>query len=430
MRISLVSIFLLASILSFSSVARADYQTDKDNQNLDVVDRALAKFSRNPAIFDGKAIGPNVTPNAITGHFQACDGGVKAYTTYFKRVSAKGQATPRAKALTAAVQKRQKWCLALAKVGDAYIKKINDANNARAAAAGKEKETCFKLSKETGALMIGAHLHHTLDTWRGARTMANVESMTEFKGRVEKLAAVCSKPEFKTTTTTCKKHGIMLSSETNQRYNYGDLCGPAVDVQKTMTDAAFRVLKHLSRNNQKDPTMSSFKFQQGWIHHEGPVEYKTYFTVTDKVKNRLLTQAKEIFSAAGVPVPGDLSPLWAAHQGYLDALKVVVDATVNDWNIKQGKCKGYACGLASKSIKKAYKGAKIKKTFGTDWKIHKNGLGIILDRSMSITVILQVKGEPSCQARAFTATEVYKGGGKYKKAKGLNWGYPRFQKCQ
>lgn len=430
MRTLALCTLVLAATLCLPSQARADYQTDKDNGNLDSIDRALAKFQKNPAIFDGKSIPANVAANVITSHFQACDGGVKAYTRYFKNVSAKGQATPRARALTQRVQERQKWCAALAKVGDAYIKKINDARNVEAAAASEAKETCFKLSREVGPLMVGAHLHHTLDTWRGARTMGNVEGMTEFKGRVEKLATVCSRPEFKDSTKSCQNHGIMLSSETNQRYSYGDICGPALDVKKTMTDAAFRVLKELSRGHRKDPTMSSFKFQEGWIHEEKVVEYKTYFKVNDTLKQRLLTQAKEIFAAAGVAVPGDLSELWAEHQRYLDALKVVVDATVNDWKLTQGKCQGYACGLANKAVKKGYRGAALKSTLGGSWKIRKNGLGIPLDRSMPITAVFQVKGEPSCQARAFTATETYKGGGKYQKASGVNWGYARFQKCQ
>ena len=43
-------------------------------------------------------------------------------------------------------------------------------------------------------------------------------------------------------------------------------------------------------------------------------------------------------------------------------------------------------------------------------------------------VIFKVKGEPYCQVRSMTAYENYKGGGKYKKAKGTAWGYARFQK--
>lgn len=429
MRIALCALFLL----SLPLVANADYQTEKDNQNLDVIERALKKFKPDSSIFDGTQIVAGATPSAIEGHFKLCNDGVAAYTRYFKQLSAKGKAMDRAKALTLEAQQRQKYCVALATAGDAYIKTVNDAANARASAAKANEDMCFKLYREASTALPKNAFFDTLDTYNARRTMVGGEGMGDFKDWVNSLAGVCKKPEYKGATESCKRIGIISSSATNARYDYSDICSPAADVQKTLSDAAMRSLVHLSKDHQTAPDLRSFRTRDGWLRTEDAFSYKTFFTVTDKVKERLRGQATEVFGAAGVPVPDDLSVLWKEKQAYLDTMKGLVDQTIDEWKVNYSKCKGYGCNLAKNSLVKAYKelgGANVKSIYGSnDWKIHKNALGVPLERTVSVTIVFQVKGDPSCQARSFSVHETYKGGGKYKKAQGVNWGYGRFQSC-
>jgi hypothetical protein len=191
-----------------------------------------------------------------------------------------------------------------------------------------------------------------------------------------------------------------------------------------------RLLNNMIRHGSRDlPTTDSFRKADGWIHETSVVNYKDYFLVNEETKKQAAKMIKEAYGAAGVAPPDDMSVVWAHKQKYLDALKAAVDATASEWKVSQSKCKGYACKLATKSIKKNYKKASIKAVYARDWRIAKNGLGIPTHKYQGIWVVFKAKGESFCQARSLTAHEDYKGGGKYKKAKGTAWGYARFQKC-
>jgi hypothetical protein len=417
-------------LITLPRLAHADYQTEKDNQNMAVVERALDGYRRDPSIFDGKQIRPGVSLNALQGHFKACDNGVATFNKYFPRVSGKNKGSARAKTLIKRVQEREKWCTALGSAAAAYSKKIVDAQNAAAAAKKANEEMCSAAYRESSKA-LGTKFFDALDTSFGRRTMATGDHMKEYRSQLEALAGVCQKPQYKSAPTSCKGIGILQSSATNARYDYSDVCKPTVDVQKTLTEAAMRSLEHLSQDWQKAPTLDKFRRDGGWLGTSDAISYDTYFTVTDQVKERMLGQAKPLFEAAGV-APGDLSVLWAKKQAYLDTMKSLVDQTKNELTIDNYKpCKGYGCNLAKKALKKANRGAKIKKVFGSNnWKIHKNALGVPLERSVSVTIVFQAKGEKGCQARSFSVWETYKGGGRYQRAKGVKTHSGRFQKCQ
>lgn len=219
-----------------------------------------------------------------------------------------------------------------------------------------------------------------------------------------------------------------MSPDTNKRFDHGDLCAPAADPQQTLRDVATRLLElKIRHGSRQPPTPESLRRSQGWIQEEQPIYYKTYFQVTADVKKAMESTIDEAFAAAGVAPPRDLSTIWAHKQAYLDALKTAVDATAGEWKLAQNACRGYACALAKKSIQKGYKGASIKGVYGRDWRISKNNLDIPTHKYMDLWIVFQVRGEPYCQVRSATATEQYAGGGKYQKARGVRWGYARFQ---
>ncbi|HUH03693.1 MAG TPA: hypothetical protein VML75_16980 [Kofleriaceae bacterium] len=415
-----------------SSIAHADYESDKNNQNFGVVERALDAYKKDPAIFDGKRITPGAAVGPVKNHVIACNNVIDQFNAYYTRVSPKGKATDRAKKIVARVTEIEPWCKALVAASNAYIGAIESAQQAESQARSELKAKCDRVRVETfKAFPISVRLYEVLDTWRGAMTPSTAEHVTEFRGHLDTLSAVCSRPEFRGVVESCKGQGSLSSSATNQGFDYGDLCAPAVDSKATLTAVAMRMIAYMTKHmgGTDLPTADWFRHKEGWIGSTGVVSYATFFEVSEKEKKEITAKVHALFAAAGVEPPSDLSSIWAQAQKYNDAYKAVVDETAGEWKITDKKCTGYACNLAKKSVTTHMKGAKIKAVYARDWYISKNSLGVPLERYQSMKVVYQMKGEPFCQVRSATAHEPYKGGGKYQKAKGTGWGFVRFQKC-
>ena len=65
-------------------------------------------------------------------------------------------------------------------------------------------------------------------------------------------------------------------------------------------------------------------------------------------------------------------------------------------------------------------------SFAKAWK---NALGVPLYRDKVGWAVFKVKGDPFCQARSFSLSEPYKGGGRYQKDRSVSFGSVRWQKC-
>lgn len=64
------------------------------------------------------------------------------------------------------------------------------------------------------------------------------------------------------------------------------------------------------------------------------------------------------------------------------------------------------------------------------WKIHKNNLGVIQRRTLPGYVMFKLAEDPYCQVRSFTLTEPYSGSATFQQAKGVRFGYVRFEDCE
>ena len=420
------------AVLAASPLAFAGYEDDQNDLHLGVVERAFAKYQEDKSIFDGKSLAAGAALSAAQDHAIACDNAVDTYAGYFSRVTSKGRGTDRAKKLTARYEKLQPWCAALREAVDAAAAAAKQKAEAEAKAKAERKATCQALQKEAvAAAGNGTWFHEVLDTWAGRMTPTTGEHMTEFRGRLEKISPICGKQEYADSVTRCDGLGSIHSSTTNASYDQGDICAAAGDPQKTLGEVAMHMIEWRQRHSQTDelPTLEWFRWKEGWLPSTGAIEYATFFSVSEEHKQKIRAEVDEVFEAAGVAPPEDLSMLWASRAKYDEALKAVVDSTAGEWKITFGKCKGYTCKLAEKSVKKAQKKAKIKKTYQREWKIVKNALDVPVKRYLDMWVVYQIPGEPYCQVRSTTAYEDYKGGGKYQKTTGVGWGFVRFQKC-
>ncbi len=392
------------------------------------MESALGKFTRRTDLIDGTKIVAGSAGPLVKGQIQSCESTLKSVEGYYARVSSKGRATDRAKKARAEVDALAPWCKTFATAGTAYVATAVAAEKQTKDLAAASDAMCRQVLKQATDA-THPYLDHTLDVWRGARTLIEPAEMTSFRERLMKLAPICARPEHKTVITSCAGTSPAIhASETNMRYTVGDICRMAADPTQALTDAATRLIAFKDRG-QDAPTLELFRRQEGWVQDTKAAAYVTYFTVGDDKKQELMGQVKVVFDAAGVPVPKDLSALWAKRQAYLDALKVVVDATRSEWKIGLKACKGYACDVGKKSITRAHPNAKIKKVYAYDWDISKNDVNIPTERFQSLLVLFQLPGDAGCQVRQLTAYEPYKGGGKYQAATGTTWGFVRFQRC-
>jgi hypothetical protein len=507
-------------------VAHADYEDDKNKKQMGVVERAFAKFQKDPSLFDGKALAAGADLQAASGHANACDEGTTAYDHYAPAISPKGKSSDQWKKLTALYQERKPWCTALRTAVQGGQASADDAQNAKhlatidsaliqkdlkifngtklgagvspeagtkhsdacengiktyertfpsitaagqSSAAGKKvtaryqemKPWCaslrtavsaaytqvradadanYKANQERDRLCrtqayaisdaVGTGYMDLLDTWRGSRTPGSAEDITKFRTQLDKLVEVCKGPSYADFATRCKGTGSIDSSATNQRFDHGELCVPAADPKATMTAVLMRIFQNRQGGGSSEPELAYLKTREGWISTTQPVEYATYFKVSEETKKKATEEITALFKAAGVPAPADLSVLWAQQQKSKDEQKAAVDQTAPEWKLEIPKCAHYGCKLAEKGILKAHKKAKIKRVLATaNWTIVKKPNGVPESQYNSVRVVYQIPGEPHCQVRQTTVSEVYKGGGKYQKATSTVWGFVRWQSC-
>lgn len=412
--------------------AHADYEDEQNNDKLGVMERAFDAFVKKPEIYDGTAFQPGVTANTAILHTNLCFRGPQSFEAGIKAVTPKGRGSAKARTLYDRYNEMMTYCKAMHTAAAPLRDGAATAELAGKAAA-KEAEAdqaiCLKLPSEAGNA-IGSHnnLLRFMDTWAGNLTLIAAEDIKTFRDHLEKLGPVCAQPKYANIEKCRRGNYSTVRGAGGADYSRADICIAAADPKKTLTAVAQRTIEHQIDKRTKMPTVESFRADEGWIQVEGEVRYATHFQVSAAAKTERTAKATEMYAAAGIPVPADLSMLWANDQARLDALKAAVDATAAEWKLDGDKCQGYACKMAENAVKKSAK-AKVKRVTGSSWKVVADP-GKHVYRYMGMYVIYQVPGEPFCQARSATANEMYQGGGKYQKASNLQWGYVRFQKCQ
>jgi hypothetical protein len=93
--------------------AHADYEDDKNKKQMGTVERALAKYQKDPSLFDGKALVAGADLRLANNHANACDAGYQAYEQIAPAITPKGKSGEQWKKLTALYQERKPWCIAL-----------------------------------------------------------------------------------------------------------------------------------------------------------------------------------------------------------------------------------------------------------------------------------------------------------------------------
>jgi hypothetical protein len=277
----------------------------------------------------------------------------------------------------------------------------------------------------TNTLDHASHIYNLLDMASGGKTPTTPQLLSQFRDQLAKAAPACdTAPE---RAAACVKGPTRSSSDTNRTYTAADVCAATADIDATVAAAARRGAEYAKITAPSDKP----DIREGWIPSLAPVAYATYFQPDPKQVARATDKATALYEAAGIPVPEDLSWLWADNAAWWAEYKKVVDDGIDTWKLVPTNCSGYYCAVAKKAVMKQHPKARVVAVRSdNDWNVieHKT-TGAPLRRIVNTFVAYQMPGEPACQVRSVDIVEQHKGAGRYTPARAGKVGYVRFQRC-
>jgi hypothetical protein len=115
----------------------------------------------------------------------------------------------------------------------------------------------------------------------------------------------------------------------------------------------------------------------------------------------------------------------------LSALQKEMERLAPRWKFPDGTHDARIEGFARKGVDDWHPGGKVLKTVmdTNPWKIHKNKLGIPLNRTRRGFVLYKMPAETLCRQQSFLYTETFDGTG-YQPSNGVRLNYARFLACQ
>ncbi len=277
----------------------------------------------------------------------------------------------------------------------------------------------------TNAVAHPSHVFNLLDIASGARTPTTPQLLTQFRDQLAKAAPACdAAPE---RAAACVEGPRRLSSDSNRTYTAADICAATADIGATVAAAARRGAEHAKITAPSGTP----DIRDGWIPSLAPVAYATYFQPDPKQVERVTDKATALYEAAGIPVPEDLSWLWAENAAWWADYKKVVDDGMDTWKLVPTQCSGYYCSVAKQAVLKQHPKARVVAVRSdNDWNvIAHTTTGVPLRRIVNTFVAYQMDGEPACQVRSVDIVEQHKGAGSYTPARDGKVGYVRFQRC-
>ncbi len=427
---------LIATVLATVSLGAPpdllaqSYVEQKDNDNVGIIERALAKIGRDPALFDGKAIPAGADLAKVGELATRLNVQLGVVRKHHDELSAAGKARPAVKALMATWNDLAAYSNALTPVYNAAAARANDAAARRAVADAAAKDAgikaCVAFRKEVNTDPTDRErLDRVMLIFEGVDThWQTVEDGAKHRATMAKVAALCTRPEFSDIGASCAymSHGI----DTHE----ARWCAASARADEVMKKNARGLAAWMAESLGPGRTAEQLADKDGWVDIEGPVTWADYFS-GKKLRDQITARLKPIFEQAGLT---DLEGLevftkLASHYATLEAR---VKELAPGWDLPGTSCAGVACAAAKKTAAAWYRGAAIKAVRQNKggWTVVQNGLGIPTHRFKSGFVLLQVKGDPLCQLRSWTVTEDHKGGGRYQGATGAQIGYVRWQRCK
>ncbi|MEM7078709.1 MAG: hypothetical protein AAF513_08785 [Pseudomonadota bacterium] len=174
-------------------------------------------------------------------------------------------------------------------------------------------------------------------------------------------------------------------------------------------------------------SVEEFQQREGWLTLEGPVTYRSSLEFSSDRMGTVNANMTDLLAAVGAAPDA----LWEEQKLRLDALRAEVERTADEWPIPDNEGENYSTDLVSAQVKEMHPDADIEDAYlgRSNWKIHKNALGITQRRTLPGYVLFKLGDDPYCQLRSYTLTEQHTAAGNFQPAKGVALGYVRFQQC-
>jgi hypothetical protein len=181
-------------------------------------------------------------------------------------------------------------------------------------------------------------------------------------------------------------------------------------------------------------SVDEFMEQEGWITQTGPQTFDGLFQPAAILNNVAKAEIEAMLAEIDLTLD-DVSGELATASEKMNDLKAAVLETARNWELPYRAGENYSTELAGSILSRAYGGEgsiSMKDVWlsRSEWKIHKNGLGIPDRRTLPGYALVRVNADPEglCQLRSFTLTEQFDGTG-YQKAQSVKFGYTRFHTC-
>ncbi len=428
--ILLLAVVAATATLSSATPAEAQgYVEQKDNDAIGVIERALAKVDKNPALFDGKAIPPGADLTKVGELATRLNSELDVARRHIDQLSAAGRARPNVAAMMTRWNDLATYARALVPVYNAAAAAASDAaaRKATADAAAKDagSKACAAFRKELLADPTELErLHRVTQISDGVITSwQTVEDGGKHKATLAKAAALCARPEFARIGTACSLGYGPPPEEPGW-------CAAAARADEVMKQAARNLASDFAQRMGPARTAENLADKDGWIDIEGPVTWADYFS-GKKQRDLIMKQLAPVFAQAGLTTIDDLD-VFKKLEAHYAALAVKVKELAPGWDLPGKACAGAGCAAAKKSAAAWYPKGKLRKVLQNQaaWTVVQNGLGIPTHRYKSGFVLIEVKGDPMCQLRSWTASEKHQGGGRYQAATGAQIGYVRWQPCR
>lgn len=430
-RTSLLLSVALATAAMTPAIAQAQsYLEQKDHDNVGIIERALAKIARDPALFDGTAIPPGADLVKVADLARRLNDQLGVARKHHDELSPAGKARPAVTALMVRWNDLAAYANALTPIYNAAAVAANDtaARRATADAAARDAgiKACVAFRHEVDADPTDRErLDRTVLILDGVDTFwQTVEDGARHRASMAKIAVLCGRPELADIERAC---AVMSSGITT---NEGRWCATAARSEEVMQRSAKNLAGSMAETLGPGRTAEQLALEDGWVDVEGPVTWAGYFS-GDKLRTLLNARLAPVFAQAGLTDVEHLE-VFTRLTAHYAALAAKVQELAPRWDLPGTACAGVACAAARKTAAAWYPGAGVKavRQNQAGWTVVQNDLGIPTHHYKSGFVLLQVKGDPLCQLRSWTVTEKHGGGGHYQAATGAAIGYVRWQPCR
>lgn len=421
-------ILILFALLVASVDARAQsYLEKKDNDAIGVIDRSLAKIDKVPALFDGRAIPAGADLQAVQAYYDQLSINLKAATSSFNELTAKGASRPDAQRLRARYDDLVRYYNAF---GPALSRARDDADNAQRKQRADDqrslevatnvcREFRDELRKNSEDYEKMALLTNLVDGhpvfWQ------SVEEGAKFKGAIERTSALCKR--LPTAGASCKRASNVAPLDSR----YCETAAKGIDLMKA---GVMNLIMHQTKHTGPSNIIKDFDRFKGYLDVDGVTTWAAYFSGA-ALKQILTKQIAPLLAQANMsPADGDalMSALGAEYKQLEDKAREAAPT----WELPGAPCSGPGCAQAKKFVGQWYRGSTIKRFQHTapGWKILTNEFGVPTYRERYGFALVQVKGDPFCQLRMWTYSEQYAGGGRYTPGRDVHLHSVRWQTCK